>query len=268
LYSWLPTITNFKYQILSFKSIYSYIQSLMGLPHPYTIFPLGDSALTVDFGNIMNRSINEKVIALFHLLQRTSIEGVLDIIPAYSSLTVCYDIMRVHKPDPEKTVFETLAERIEHLTAKEGLTVNQAIRKLKVPVCYGGKYGPDLEMLAKQKSLSDSEVIQIHTSDIYYVYMVGFLPGFAYMGEVDERISLPRRREPRTRVPAGAVGIAGKQTGIYPMDSPGGWQIIGQTPMALFDKEKKEPVLFQAGDEVSFYSISEYEFEHYQSRRS
>jgi inhibitor of KinA len=135
---------------------------------------------------------------------------------------------------------------------------------MRIPVCYAKTFAPDLEDLALQNKISQEEVIRIHTSATYRVYMIGFLPGFAYMGRVDERIVTPRRSQPRTMVPAGSVGIAGEQTGIYPFASPGGWNIIGQTPVALFDVKRKQPVLLQPGDEVTFYSITEHEFTNYQ----
>jgi inhibitor of KinA len=136
-------------------------------------------------------------------------------------------------------------------------------RKIKIPVCYSGKYALDIHDIAKEKKLTAPEIINLHTAKRYRVYMIGFLPGFAYMGEIDKRIAMPRKTQPRTKVEAGSVGIAGMQTGIYPFDSPGGWQIIGKTPVKLFDKEKSDPVLLQPGDEIEFYSITEDELANY-----
>jgi inhibitor of KinA len=136
-------------------------------------------------------------------------------------------------------------------------------RILEIPVCYAKPFAPDLETLALQNQLTTEEVIQLHTAKVYRVYMIGFLPGFAYMGKVDHRIAAPRKSQPRTNIPAGSVGIAGEQTGIYPLVSPGGWNIIGQTPLKLFDAARPDPVLFQPGDRVHFYSISQNEFENY-----
>jgi inhibitor of KinA len=138
-------------------------------------------------------------------------------------------------------------------------------REIQVPVCYSGRFAPDMQLLCKQKGLSTEEVVHLHCSRIYRVYMLGFLPGFTYMGKVDERIAIERKERPRSEVPAGSVGIAGVQTGIYPMDSPGGWQIIGRTPLQLFTKQSEHPVLFAPGDRVKFYSISENEFKDHQS---
>jgi len=136
-------------------------------------------------------------------------------------------------------------------------------RKIKIPVCYAEKYGLDLNEISKQKKISISEIIQLHTAKKYRIYMIGFLPGFAYMGEVDKQIAITRKAQPRINVEGGSVGIAGMQTGIYPLDSPGGWQIIGKTPLKLFDKEKDHTVLLQPGDEIEFYPITEDEFKNY-----
>ena len=144
--------------------------------------------------------------------------------------------------------------------AGEGPTLK---RLIKIPVCYAPTFGWDLAEIAAQTGLLLSEIIEIYTSVKYKVYMIGFLPGFAYMGEVDERIAVPRKREPRLKIEPGCVGIAGRQTGIYPLASPGGWQIVGRTPLKLFDKNKSEAVLLKAGDEIQFFSISEDEFENY-----
>jgi inhibitor of KinA len=136
---------------------------------------------------------------------------------------------------------------------------------MKIPVCYAKRFAPDLEELAAGKNLTVANVIHLHTASTYRVYMIGFLPGFPYMGKVDSCIATPRRSSPRTGIPAGSVGIAGQQTGIYPLSSPGGWNIIGRTPLQLFDKNRDHPVLLQPGDNITFYSITEDEFENYQS---
>ena len=226
----------------------------------YTIFPLGDAALTIDFGNRIDDDINQKVLQLFHRLQHLS-PFIRDVIPAYSSLTVYYDVMGMHTK--EKTAFEVIKEIVTPLVNEKSESVITG-RKISIPVCYAPSYAPDLLEVALQKHITPAEVIQLHTAKAYRVYMIGFLPGFPYMGKVDKRIATPRRSQPRNTVPAGAVGIAGEQTGIYPLTSPGGWNIIGQTPLRLFDAAKKEPVLLQPGDEVTFYTITEDEFINYQ----
>ena len=237
--------------------------------HPYTIFPLGDAALTIELGNTIDENINKKVLQLFHQLKTSTVPHIIDLVPAYSSLTVYYDVAALHgKKEADKTAFETMAEQIEALASDEPVIISAQARQVKIPVCYAKSFAFDLDEIAQQKNISTEEVIQLHTSKSYRVFMIGFLPGFAYMGTVDERIAVPRRAEPRMLVEAGSVGIAGTQTGIYPLNSPGGWQIIGKTPLKLFDKNSSYPVLLQPGDEVTFYSITEDEFAHYKSRPS
>ena len=229
--------------------------------HPYTIFPLGDVGLTIDFGNVIDEETNKKVLHLFHQIQQLHIPYVTDLVPAYSSLTVYYDLPTVYHPS--KTAFETLAELIGNLAETESESIIRSPKLIKIPVCYAPKFALDMYELSTKKNVSPQEVIAIHTSKTYRVYMIGFLPGFAYMGQVDEQIALPRKMEPRINVDAGAVGIASTQTGIYPLTSPGGWNIIGRTPVQLFQKHSGLPVLFEPGDEVQFYSITEDEFKNY-----
>ncbi len=186
-----------------------------------------------------------------------------DIVPAYSSLTIHYDVIAIKKHYGSTSAFAFMKKRLEALLAEERQMPVQPSRRITIPVCYAPKYALDREEITTLTNLSFNEIITIHTSSIYRVFMVGFLPGFAYMGEVDPRIAVPRKHEPRVSIEAGSVGIAGRQTGIYPLASPGGWQIIGHTPVKLFDKEKEELVLFKAGDEVTFYSIDEDEFKSY-----
>ncbi|HYO22394.1 MAG TPA: 5-oxoprolinase subunit PxpB [Flavisolibacter sp.] len=228
----------------------------------YTIFPLGDSALTIHFGNKIDDQANEKVLQLFTLLQHAS-PLIKDVVPAYSSLTVYYDAAVLHKS--KKPAFETIRDMVVPLLETER-TLTQRGRRLTIPVCYAKKFAMDIEEMATQKNISVEALIETHTAAKYRVYMIGFLPGFAYMGKVHEKLITPRRKQPRTVVPAGSVGIAGEQTGIYPLSSPGGWNIIGRTPLKLFDANRNEPVFFQPGDEVKFYSITEDEFENYQGR--
>ena len=229
----------------------------------FTISPLGDGVLLVSFGNEIDEGVNGNVLQLFHQLKNRW-PFILDLVPAYSSLAVYYDVLSLHTK--EKPAFERMKEWLLPLLQQLQTNEGSSGRKVRIPVCYAKAFSPDLEDLAAQKNLSSAEVIQLHTSRSYHVYMIGFLPGFPYMGKVDSRIATPRRSSPRTSVAAGSVGIAGEQTGVYPFDSPGGWNIIGCTPVPLFDPHKKEPVLLQPGDSVTFYPISEDEFENYQSR--
>jgi len=234
----------------------------MSLYHPYSVFPLGDAALIIDFGNRIDEDTNSKVLQLFHQLKNNLHPFITDLIPAYSSLTVGYDVCAVYqKKEQDKTAFETMADLVETLCATEP-PIAQQTRLIEVPVCYAQQFASDIRYIAQQNNIAVEEIIHLHTAQTYKVFMIGFLPGFAYMGQVDERIAIPRKSQPTPVLP-GAVGIAGRQTGIYPLASPSGWQIVGRTPLKLFDKDKEQPVLFQPGDEIKFYSITEDEFAHY-----
>jgi inhibitor of KinA len=233
------------------------------MDYSFTISPLGDSSLVINYGSIIEENLNRKVLATSHAIKEACFVGVKDIVPAYSSITVHYDVVAVRKKYRHQPAFVTIKEQLETLLFQSIKDLKQTIRRSKIPVCYAPKYALDLNEISQLASLATDEIVKLHTSKKYRVYMVGFLPGFAYMGEVDERIAVPRKQEPRLQIEEGYVGIAGKQTGIYPLTSPGGWQIIGRTPVKLFDKNKEQPVLFKAGDEVEFYSISEDEFDNY-----
>jgi inhibitor of KinA len=230
---------------------------------PYSIFPLGDSALTIDFGNVISESVNKKVLQLFHHLKTVGDKIIIDVVPAYSSLTIYYDVALFRHGD--KSAFDAVTEILENWFSQNLNITQHSSNHFEIPVCYSKKFAIDIDHLSEHNDLSIEEIIFIHTSRTYRVYMLGFLPGFTYMGEVDPRIAIDRKPIP-IKLPAGAVGIAGRQTGIYPLASPGGWQIIGRTPTKVFRKENKCPVLFYPGDEVKFYSISEDEFENYQAR--
>ena len=237
--------------------------------HPYTIFPLGDAALTVEFGNVIDEEVNRKVLRLFRQLKEQKHPYILDLVPAYSSLTVYYDVLSIYqKKRNEATAFSIMADILEQLSTTTYRTPLPETRIIKVPVCYSTAFGYDLDEIAAIKKCSREEVIRLHTAKNYRVFMLGFLPGFAYMGEVDELLVMPRKEKPRLHVEAGSVGITGRQTGIYPFRSPGGWQILGRTPMKLFNPNQDQPVLFQPGDIVKFYSITEDEFADHKGRRA
>ena len=230
----------------------------------YRIFSLGDCAITLDFGNTINEAINKEIIARFNQLTEHPLPGMIEVVPAYSSLTVYYDVFQLRKQVPAgQTVCEWITGQLE-IRMESLLPENNFSSKIiTIPVCYEKEFAPDIEEMARVKNIPVAEVIQIHTSKTYRVYMLGFLPGFAYMGEVEKKIEMPRKLQPVKKVEAGSIGIAGRQTGIYPLASPGGWQIIGRTPLKLFDATKKEPTLLKAGDRVQFISISKNEFENY-----
>lgn len=233
---------------------------------PYKIFPLGDAGLVVDFGNIIDESINKLVDAIFYQLQKDPIAGVIEAVPAYSSLTIYYDVLFIrNKISRKETAFEWISEKVKEYLSQERIEVEETGAFIRIPVCYEKEFGTDLDFIALLNHITIDEIIHLHTSTVYRVYMLGFLPGFAYMGMVDEKIAAPRKQFPAP-VEAGSVGVAGRQTGIYPLISPGGWQIIGKTPLKLFDKEKEDPTLFKSGDSVQFYSITKDEFENIKDR--
>jgi KipI family sensor histidine kinase inhibitor len=229
--------------------------------HHYTIYACGTNAITLSIGESIDALVNAKIMALAVALQQQAIVGVKDIIPAYNSLTVVYDAFAIKKAVPTSTVFEWMQQLIENTFI--GIETNQATtaRLITIPVCYDASLAPDLATIAAAKMLTFEQIIHLHTSTTYHVYMLGFLPGFAYMGSVSAAIQMPRLSQPRTYVPAGSVGIAGEQTGIYPLDSPGGWNIIGQTPIRLFDAAKASPTVLLPGDQVQFEPISLAEFQ-------
>jgi inhibitor of KinA len=222
---------------------------------------LGDSAITLDLGNTISRELNQKALGIQRSLLEQPFAGLRDVWVAYSSVTVVYDPIQVKKVyNPEKTVYSLLSIWLQeaYSTAADLIPANS--QKIRIPVCYDDEYAMDLHALAEKKKIAPETIIDLHTSRSYRVYMIGFLPGFSYMAEVDERLVIARKPQPVT-VMAGSVGITGSQTGIYPLQCPGGWFIIGRTPYRIFDKEAEKPVLLQAGDEVEFYRISSGEFE-------
>ena len=225
--------------------------------HPYQIYSLGDHALTIELNNNISEKINQQILSLHYFLLQQTIIGIKDIIPAYSSLTVVYDVSAIKEKNAVAYTF--IKQQIEQ-AIKDHQPNYTTSRLIEIPVCYDLSFGIDLEEMAAQKNMSTQEIIQLHSNKIYRVYMIGFLPGFAYMGLVHKKIITPRKAQPRTKIIAGSVGIAGEQTGIYPFDSPGGWNIIGQTPLQLFNAKRKEPVLLQAGDSIQFLPIGVDEF--------
>lgn len=231
--------------------------------HPFTIFPLGDSALTIEFGSEIDDAIHERVLAFYYLLKEADLPFITDIIPAYASLTLNYQVAHAMLQDRGATAFAIVAAVVESLAKDPVPLVSKPSRTIEVPVCYAARFAPDLESLSVQNNLSIEEIIRLHTSVVYKVYTIGFLPGFAYMGVVDDRIAVSRHATPRTHIAPGSVGIAGRQTGIYPLESPGGWRIIGRTPVPMFRPQDDPPSYIHPGDRVKFYSITEDEFAHY-----
>ncbi len=220
------------------------------------IFPLGESALNVNFGNEISLELNNKVLKLADFIEKNQFSGFIEIVPAYSSLSVFYDVLKVRKEFPHfETAFEAIKSFIENALENLSNISENKSRLIEIPVGFSKEFALDLEFVAEINNLEKSEVVEIFTSRTYRVFLLGFLPGFAYMGELDERIVAPRKDSPRKKVPKGSVGIAGKQTGIYSLESPGGWQIIGKTDVELFTPKNEFPTFLQAGDLVKFYSV-------------
>ena len=216
------------------------------------ILTAGDASLLVEFGKEINPEINRKIAATVQLMREQHIEGVVDVIPAFCSLLINYD--------PRVIGYEEIKSRIKDLLRLEIKAANEKKKIFEIPVCYGGEFGPDIATIAEHAGLTEQEVIEIHSSRDYLIYMLGFLPGFCYLGGLDERIFTPRLASPRIKIDAGSVGIGGSQTGIYPLDSPGGWQLMGKTPVKTYDPDRDVTILVEAGDYIRFVPINEEEF--------
>jgi inhibitor of KinA len=230
---------------------------------------LGDGAITVRFGEAIDPEIYHKVRAFSSLLEERPLPAMVEVVAAYASVTVFYDIGVAAKlargadlPSP----YEWMRGQVEAAVASLSATpstpsgVTSGARTVDIPVCYGGEFGPDLDEVAGLCGITADEVVALHIGGEYLAYMIGFAPGFPYLGGLPDQLEVPRKAAPRLHVPAGSVGLAGKQTGVYPLASPGGWQIIGRTPIRLFTPERTPPTLLQAGDIVRFRAISREEY--------
>ncbi len=222
--------------------------------------PRGDDAVQITFGNKINEEINQEIRKYLFALKKENILGIIEIIPSYCHLNVIYD--------KEKYYYEEILDILHDIKENFSVVEVPEARLVKIPVLYGGDYGPDLQNVATHNSLTPQEVIDYHSNKEYLVYMLGFTPGFPYLGGMDERIATPRLKEPREKIWAGSVGIAGNQTGIYPIESPGGWQIIGRTPWKLFDINRDPEILLQGGDYISFYPITIEEFKNLEANKN
>lgn len=214
--------------------------------------PAGESCVFVEFANEVDRSANDAVTRLKSWFDAKKAVGVRECVPTYRSLAIYFNPLVVSMDEIIQTARKGLSE-----PAKDG---ERGHTLISVPVCYGGEYGPDIANVAEHAGITVEEVISRHTGCICHCYMIGFMPGFAYLGGMDESIATPRLANPRSVIPGGSVGIAGKQTGIYPMESPGGWQLIGRTPLRLFTPEAASPTLIKAGYEVKFTVVSAEEY--------
>lgn len=213
----------------------------------------GDKSIVVEFGDIIDEEINRKVINLMKNIEESNlIESIYEMIPTYRSLMINYN--------PLKITFNNLINSVKEIESNLKISDKGEKKVVKIPVLYGEDFGPDIETVAKHNDLTIEEVIKIHSEEEYLVYMLGFTPGFTYLGGMNKKLETPRLSNPRVKIPEGSVGIAGKQTGVYPIDSPGGWQLIGRTPIKLYDPKRENPILLSAGDYVKFFPITKEEF--------
>lgn len=237
------------------------------------MMPLGEKAIIVTIGKEISKENHQKVMRLMHVLQENFLTGVIECVPAYCSITIHYDPLIIWRKQRGLAVesispYQYLKRELQHLLMhlEENSSIDQQAtgRTVEIPVCYGGKLGPDLIEVAKYQEITPEEVIAIHTSRSYLVHMLGFVPGFPYLGGMDKRIAMPRKAIPSQAISPGSVGIAGEQTGIYPLSTPGGWRIIGRTPLQLFRPEEEIPTLIRAGDIIKFIPITSEQFEEIQ----
>ncbi len=216
------------------------------------VFEAGERSVVIQLDERIAVDVNRRAIAITHAVTAAAIDGVHDVVPSFRAVAVHFD--------PLTTDYGRLMSAIEAAGSATVDSIETALAPKRVPVCYGGALGPDLEAVARFSGMSEDAVVAAHAAVEYRVFMLGFAPGFAYLGLVDDRIAIPRRSSPRVRVPGGSVGIAGAQTGVYPRDTPGGWQLIGRTPLKVFDTTRPEPCFFAPGDRVRFDPVSNLEY--------
>jgi inhibitor of KinA len=225
------------------------------------ITPLGDTALMLELGDVIDESTHRRVQQAWHALAAAPLPGVAELVPAYTSVTVFYDPWRaVQAGAPDDDVAGWLGAKIRERLKHPPKMEKTKARSVEIPVCYGGEFGPDLGLVAKQAKLSPEEVIKRHSKAEYLVYLIGFAPGFPYLGGLPKELATPRHPRPRMVVPPGSVGIAGNQTGIYPLATPGGWNLVGRTPVKMFTPDEDPPSLLRAGDRVTFRVVSREEY--------
>ncbi|MEQ1797734.1 MAG: 5-oxoprolinase subunit PxpB [Lacibacter sp.] len=222
--------------------------------------PLSECAVLLSFGNTIDNAIHEKLMQVKRITEENPFPGFIETVPAYNSLTVFFNPVEVKKTAGtiSASVIHQLKQIIE--TAEQSSVQKVTASTITIPVCYDEEYGIDLNELSVELKLSIKEIIELHTKQQYKVFMIGFTPGFPYMGILDEHLFTKRKAQPRISVAPGSVAIAGNQTGIYPLSTPGGWSIIGRTPLKLFDQQKVNPFLLKAGDTIQFTSITKKEF--------
>jgi inhibitor of KinA len=213
----------------------------------------GDQALVIEYGNEINEEVNSRVRAMMMAIEQGNVEGIVEMVPTYRSLMVHYN--------PLVIGYEELIDKLRILEGSINSLELRYPEVIEIPTLYGGEYGPDIEFVASHNNLTEEEVINIHSAKEYLIYMLGFTPGFPYLGGMDEKIAAPRLKTPRTKIAGGSVGIAASQTGIYPIDSPGGWQLIGKTPLRLYDANRKRPILLKAGNYIKFVPINQEKYQ-------
>jgi inhibitor of KinA len=226
------------------------------------IYEIHDQALTIEFSTSISEEMNAMVMKMHASLEQSPFEGFIESVPAYCSLTVYFN-EHVSIANVEAILLQRYTQCVESFSSTNSNHNNQTIKHI-IPVCYNPSYGLDIVVVAEEKNLSIDEIIELHTSQLFRVYMIGFVPGFPYMGTLPAILETKRKNVPRLEVPKGSVGIAGLQTGIYPATIPGGWNILGRTPINLFDKTKEPCSFLRAGDLVQFQSITKEEFENHQ----
>ena len=219
----------------------------------FKYFPLGDSAFLIKAGDDISLETHQIIRSLVRAIKDENIEGVIEFVPAYNEIVIYYN--------PLKLNYIGLLDKLKFIV--RNINISEIIKPdlIHIPVCYENEFSPDIEIVAKKNNLTVKEVIQIHSSVDYLVYMLGFTPGFCYLGGMSEKIKTPRKENPREKIEAGSVGIAGNQTGIYPIDSPGGWQLIGKTPLKLFDSDRNPEFLIEAGNYIRFCPVSKMEYD-------
>ncbi len=242
------------------------MQPLTGLTNSaFTAYYLSEHALTLEFGHEISENLLQQITSFNALINRNPFTGFRTSVPAYSTISVFYDPIQVIRAAdlPGIDCFDKVSAYLYQLTNDADNQPGTPDNLITIPTCYGGAYGEDLEAVAALHHLSAGEVISLHSAAIYKVYMIGFVPGFAYLGGMSAQLATPRKPTPRKVIPAGYVGIAGMQTGVYPLATPGGWQLIGRTPLTLFDAARARPALLKAGDLVTFKPIDHQQFDQY-----
>ena len=213
----------------------------------------GDTCVVVEFGDTIDMAVNSRMQALKERLSRSGLSCIRELIPTYRSVAVYFDPDAV---DPKRFL-----NMLEEMSRSEGTSSAERATGVVIPVCYGGEFGPDMANVAAHTGLTEDEIVRRHAGTDCYCYMLGFTPGFAYLGGMDETLATPRLKEPREKIPTGSVGVAGKQTGIYPIESPGGWQLIGRTPLRMFDPRRSAPTVIEAGMWVRFRPVDHAEYD-------